>query len=90
MLRNVSKALRGMLICPCDEFHKTMQVSGMVLLHGIYMYNVHSNTSCQYCKHIHTVHTHCKNGVVMYKCVGLVYFKKIHVEYPDTSKQVHH
>lgn len=41
-------------------------------------------------KHIHTVHTHCKNGVVMYKCVGLVYFKKIHVKYPDTSKQVHH
>lgn len=31
-------------------------------------------------KHIHTVHTHCKNGVVMYKCVGLVYFKKIHVD----------
>ena len=26
-------------------------------------------------KHIHTVHTHCKNGVVMYKCVGLVYFE---------------
>lgn len=45
-------------------------------------------------KHIHTVHTHCKNGVVMYKCWYTKVLDwstlKIHVEYPDTGKQVHH